>query len=119
MLAQFWRVEHFAAHCNLSGQHCTWSCALCIRDGDGVLPRAVTIGLTVLISAVWAFNVVIGFIEPDRRDPTVNAIFAIVVGGIYALGRKDDAVRSARKKLGKLISGDDEPRPNPSDKADP
>lgn len=55
-----------------------------------MLPRGVTVGLTVLISLVWAGNVIIGFLNPALRDPMINAIFAIVVGSLYALGRKDD-----------------------------
>lgn len=55
-----------------------------------MLPRGVTVGLTVLISLVWAGNVIVGFTNPALRDPMINAIFAIVVGSLYALGRKGD-----------------------------
>lgn len=56
-----------------------------------MLPRPLTIALTVLISVVWAANVVIGFVDPSRSDPYINAIFAIVTGAVYALGRKQDS----------------------------
>lgn len=71
-----------------------------------MLPRGVTVGLTVLISLVWAGNVVVGFVDPASRDPFVNAIFAVVVGAIYALGRNDStALRDARRRLGEAIAG--------------
>lgn len=54
-----------------------------------MLPRPFAVGLAVLISVVWTANVVIGFIDPERSDPTINAVFAVVVGAVYALGRKD------------------------------
>lgn len=65
------------------------------------------IGLAVLISSMWAVNLIVGFLYPGRSDPYVNAIFAIVVGAVYALGRKDTAetppetpsLRDVKKKL--------------------
>lgn len=80
-----------------------------------MLPRGLTIALTVLISLVWAANVVVGFLNPNLRDPTINAIFAIVVGAIYALGRKGDSNgMSARKRLAQIIAGDEKPAPPPA-----
>lgn len=76
-----------------------------------MLPRPITVALTLLISLVWVGNVVVGFIDPQRHDPTINAIFAVVVGAIFALGRKDESVSAARRRLGRFISGENaEPR---------
>jgi hypothetical protein len=83
-----------------------------------VLPRPLTIGLTVLISVVWAVNVVVGFIEPDRHDPTINAIFAVVIGAVFALGRKDTDLRAARRRITKVISGDDRSDDHADDRTD-
>lgn len=80
-----------------------------------MLPQKLTNVLTILISLVWTANVVAGFIKPDLRDPMINAIFALVVGAIYALGRKPDAVSDARRRLGEIISGNQPD--DPADKA--
>lgn len=74
-----------------------------------MLPQKLTNILTILISLVWTANVVAGFIRPELRDPMINALFAVVVGSIYALGRRSGtggAVDDARRRLGDLISGD-------------
>lgn len=49
------------------------------------LPRPLVTAMTVLISVMWAANLVIGWLDPDRSDPAVNAIFAIVAGAAYGL----------------------------------
>ncbi len=73
-----------------------------------MLPRGVTTALTVLIGLVWAGNVVVGFVNPSLRDPMINAIFAIVVGAIYALGsNRDSRLGEARRKLADAIAGED------------
>lgn len=67
------------------------------------------IALAVLISIVWAVNVVVGFVNPDRHDPTLNAIFALVVGAVFALGRKESpAATAARKRIARVIAGEDD-----------
>lgn len=89
-----------------------------------MLPQRLTNILTILISLVWTANVVVGFVRPELRDPLVNAIFAVVVGTVYALGRRgttgDDgnAVQNARRRLGDMISGDDPNRAHPAAPAD-
>jgi hypothetical protein len=71
-----------------------------------VLPRPVATGLTVLISGMWAVNLIVGFIYPGRSDPYVNAIFGVVVAAVYTLGRRDTAaVRRARTRLAQLVEG--------------
>lgn len=77
-----------------------------------MLPRPLVIALAVLISLMWAANLIVGFLYPGRSDPALNAIFAIVVGATFALGRRTDSgpVKSVRSKLVKLL--DSEPKPN-------
>lgn len=48
-----------------------------------MLPRPLVIGLAVLIAIMWATNLIVGYMYPDRSDPAVNAIFAIVAGAVY------------------------------------
>lgn len=60
-----------------------------------MLPRPVAIGLAVLISFMWAVNLVVGYVYPDRSDPYVNAIFGTVVGAVFVLTR-----RAARRNAG-------------------
>lgn len=83
-----------------------------------MLSRTLVTALTVLITLAWSVNVVFGFIDPVRHDPTLNAIFGIVVGGVFALRRTGGKhhVSAVRAELGRLISGehaeaepDDEP----------
>jgi hypothetical protein len=73
------------------------------------------VGLAVLISAMWAVNLIVGFLYPGRSDPYVNAIFAIVVGAVYALGRKETptdpppdatSLSEAKKKLTQALEGE-------------
>lgn len=50
--------------------------------------RTVVIGL---VTAVWAINFGAGFVLPDYEpDQSINAIFMAIVGGLFALGKKDD-----------------------------
>ncbi|WP_143267147.1 hypothetical protein [Amycolatopsis thailandensis] len=76
--------------------------------------------LTILISVAWTGNVVVGFIYPDRHDPTINAIFAIVVGAVYALGHRNTAkFKEARRRLADMIAGDEkEETPDEQDSPD-
>jgi len=75
------------------------------------------IGLAVLISIMWAANLIVGFLYPGRSDPALNAIFAIVVGAVFALGRRGEGTgRPVRRKLARLLDPEhDEP---PGDKDD-
>lgn len=69
-----------------------------------MLPRPIAVGLTVLISFMWAVNLVVGFLYPGRSDPYVNAIFGVVVAAVYTLGRRDTAaVRRARARLAQAV----------------
>lgn len=83
-----------------------------------MLPRGLFLAITCLICAVWTANVIVGFVDPTKHDPAINAIFAIVVGAVYALGRKEpgDTTRSLRQRIGAAISGDPpEAPPTPDD----
>lgn len=74
-----------------------------------MLPRPLVVGLAVLISIMWAANLIVGFLYPGRSDPALNAIFAIVVGSIFALGRRDIAAgKAARKKIARMIDPDND-----------
>jgi hypothetical protein len=71
------------------------------------LPRPIAVGLTVLISFMWAVNLVVGFLYPGRSDPYVNAIFGVVVAAVYTLGRRNTtAVRRARARVAQLVEGE-------------
>lgn len=71
-----------------------------------MLPRPIAVGLTVLISFMWAVNLVVGFLYPGRSDPYVNAIFGVVVAAVYTLGRRETAaVRRARTRVAQLVEG--------------
>lgn len=52
-----------------------------------MLPRPVMVGLIILIALMWAANLVVGYIDPGRADPAVNAIFGLVASAVFALGR--------------------------------
>ncbi|MFE0021897.1 hypothetical protein [Amycolatopsis sp. NPDC059021] len=82
-----------------------------------MLPRPLVTALTILIAAAWTGNVIVGFIAPERHDPTINAVFAIVVGAVYALGhRSKSKAKAARRRLAELIAGEpDDPKPNEDD----
>jgi hypothetical protein len=68
------------------------------------LPRPLLVGLVILISIAWTVNLAVGYLNPGLGEPSVNAIFAIVVGALFALGRRDKpSTVTARKKIAKLI----------------
>lgn len=85
-----------------------------------MLPRPVVTALTILITLAWCANVVVGFLYPERHDPTLNAIFGVVVGGIFALKRNSNGtVHRARAELARWIGGDDHtPHQAPEDADD-
>lgn len=84
-----------------------------------MLPRPLVTILTVLIAIAWAANVVVGFISPERHDPTLNAIFGIVVGGVFALKRPDRAtLPRVRAELARWIAGDNSARTDEPDDAE-
>lgn len=69
-----------------------------------MLPRPLVIALAVLISIMWAANLIVGFLYPGRSDPALNAIFAIVAGSVFALRQRDTGQgKSVRHKIAKLI----------------
>ena len=77
------------------------------------MPRPLMIALTVLISLAWITNLVIGYLQPAASQPSVNAVFAIVVGALYALGRKEHTAGKprklpVRKRIADLIDPDDD-----------
>lgn len=70
-----------------------------------MLPRPLVIGIAVLITIMWATNLIVGFLYPGRSDPALNAIFAIVVGAVFALGRRGEGKQegSVRRKIAHLL----------------
>lgn len=76
-----------------------------------MLPRPLVIGIVVLIAIMWATNLIVGFLFPGRSDPALNAIFAIVISAVFALGRKNEGgpSSSVRRKIARLIDPEDEP----------
>lgn len=69
-----------------------------VRKETFVLPRPLVIALTILITVMWATNLIVGWYLADgRADPAVNAIFAIVAGAVYGLqlrAKKPDSTDS-------------------------
>lgn len=63
-----------------------------------MLPRPLVIGLTILIATMWAANLIVGYLFPDRSDPAVNAIFAIVAGAVYGLQRRAKRLAESDRK---------------------
>lgn len=80
-----------------------------------MIPRPLVIALAILISTLWATNVIVGFLYPGRSDPALNAIFAIVVGAVFALGRRDSqSPKTARRKLARLLDPERTPETDDS-----
>lgn len=71
-----------------------------------MLPRPLMIAIAILVTLAWAVNVIIGFLYPGRADPSLNAIFATVVGAAFALGKPGGKAGNTRKALARLIAGD-------------
>lgn len=44
--------------------------------------------LVILVSLVWTANLVVGYFKLAETEPSVNAVFAIIVGALFAMGRK-------------------------------
>jgi len=81
-----------------------------------VLSRPLAIGIAILVSIVWAANLVVGALYPERHDATINAIFAIIVGAVFGLTPKRDVLQNARQRLARRIAGEPEPtEPEPAE----
>lgn len=85
------------------------------------MPKPLLIALVILIGSAWTANLVVDY-TTGRGEPAVNAIFGIVVGSLFALGRKDKPtggrgdrkpgrrpVDELRSGLAGLIEPDDDP----------
>jgi len=53
-----------------------------------VLPQPIIIGLVILVSLAWTANLIVGYFRLADTEPSVNAVFAIIVGALFAMGRK-------------------------------
>jgi hypothetical protein len=68
------------------------------------MPRFITYGLIVLVSVAWAVNLIIGWQHPESAEPSVNTVFLIIVGALFALDSKvirnilGQAVRRGRQQ---------------------
>lgn len=84
-----------------------------------MLPRPLVIALAILISTMWAANLIVGFLFPERSDPAINAIFAIVAGSVFALRQRDPGkTKSVRRTIAKLIDPEPGPAPQLEDRDD-
>ena len=79
--------------------------------------RPLAIGISILVSTVWAANLVVGAFYPERHDATINAIFAIIVGAVFGLTPKRETLAAARRRLART-AGDREPEPPEGEQAD-
>lgn len=53
-----------------------------------MLPRPIIIALVILVSLAWTANLIVGYFKLAETEPSVNAVFAIIVGALFAMGRK-------------------------------
>lgn len=55
-----------------------------------MLPKALASAIIVLVSTVWTLNFGLQFLIPTYHpDVTLNGVFMTLVGGAFALSRKD------------------------------
>lgn len=51
----------------------------------------VRTSIIVVVTTVWALNFAAGLVLPDYEpDPTIHAVFMSIVGGLLALGARND-----------------------------
>ena len=55
-----------------------------------MLPRPVIVALVILVSLAWTANLIVGYFQLGETEPSVNAIFAIIVGALVAVIRKNN-----------------------------
>lgn len=55
-----------------------------------MLPRPIIIALVILVSLAWTANLIVGYFKLGETEPSVNAIFAIIVGALFAIVRKNN-----------------------------
>lgn len=53
-----------------------------------MLPQPLIVALVILVSLAWTANLVVGYFKLAETEPSVNAVFAIIVGALFAMGRK-------------------------------
>lgn len=63
-----------------------------------MLPRPLVVALTILISIMWATNLIVGYLAAGRADPAVNAIFALVAGAVYGIQLRAKKTNGAENK---------------------
>lgn len=65
------------------------------------MPKPLLIGLVVLVSAAWIANLTIGYLGIADTEPSVNAVFMLIIGALFPVVRR--AVRGSKN------NGDDAP----------
>lgn len=53
-----------------------------------VLPQSVTTGIAIVVTLAWVANLIVGYFKIADTDPSVNAVFMIIVGALFAMSRK-------------------------------
>lgn len=50
--------------------------------------------IIAVVTTVWAVNFAAGLFSPDYRpDPTIHAVFMSIVGGLLAIGARQESNR--------------------------
>jgi hypothetical protein len=66
-----------------------------------LLPRPLANAVIVLISLVWAANFFLQFlIAGYEPDPAIHGVFGAIVGGAFALSRRDGQDRPPPPRTG-------------------
>ncbi|RSM73444.1 hypothetical protein DMH04_41265 [Kibdelosporangium aridum] len=52
------------------------------------MPKSLLIGLVVLVAVAWATNLTIGYLGIAETEPSVNAIFMMILGALFPAVRK-------------------------------
>lgn len=60
-----------------------------------MLPKPLGSAILILVSVIWAINFFAQFfISTYHPDVTLNGVFATLIGGAFALSRKDNNDKS-------------------------
>lgn len=73
-----------------------------------MLPRPLVVAIVSLVAALWAVNVVVGYVRPELAQPGLNTLFGLIVGGAVAASGGREAVRKLRRAAEKSAADDGE-----------
>lgn len=66
------------------------------------MPKPLLVALVVLVATAWAVNLTVGYLHLADTEPSVNAVFMLILGSLFPVVR-----RKFKGSKGSKDDGDD------------